>query len=63
MAVYHLALHTIASIATFATLDEFDVLLTSFSLTALGCGWIAFLLFVIQIFTLRAHVKVAPHVE
>ena len=60
MAVYHLALHTIASIATFATLDEFDVLLTSFSLTALGCGWLAFLLFVIQIFHFESSRKGGP---
>ena len=60
MAVYHLALHTIASIATFATLDEFDVLLTSFSLTALGCGWVAFLLFIIQIFHFESSRKGGP---
>ena len=52
MAVYHLVLHTVAAIAVFSTIPTHraNVFLTTFSLTSVGCGWIAFLLFIFQIF-------------
>ena len=52
MAVYHLVLHSVAAIAVFSTIPTHrtNVFLTTFSLTSVGCGWIAFLLFIFQIF-------------
>ena len=50
MAVYHLVLHTIAAIAVLTTIPHHraSVFLTGFSLTAVGCGWIAFILFIFR---------------
>ena len=50
MAVYHLVLHTIAAIAVLTTIPHHraSVFLTGFSLTAVGCGWIAIILFIFR---------------
>ena len=52
MAVYHLVLHTVAAIATLSTIPDHraSVFLTTFSLTSVSCGWIAFVLFFFQIY-------------
>jgi len=51
MAVYYLVLHTVAAFATLSTIPDHraSLLLTSFSITSVSCGWIAFVLFVFQI--------------
>ena len=51
LSFYPQVLHTVAAIATLSTIPDHraSLLLTSFSLTSVSCGWIAFVLFVFQI--------------
>ena len=53
MAVYHLVLHTFAAIATLSTMPSdrgVGTFTLGFSLSAVCSGWIAFLLFIFQIY-------------
>ena len=52
MAAFHLILHTITTIFVLATMPAHRVsaLFNSFAIASLSCGWIAFVLFLVQIF-------------
>ena len=55
MAVFHLVLHTLTTIFVLATMPSHRVspLFNGFAIASLSCGWIAFVLFIVQIFFMQ----------
>ena len=60
MAVFHLVLHTVTTIIVLATMPSHraSAFFNGFAITSLSCGWIAFGLFLLQIFNMDQDINV-----
>ena len=65
MAVFHLVLHTVTTIFVLATMPphRVSVLFNSFAISSLICGWIAFVLFIAQIFFMDKELNIASRIR
>ena len=65
MAVFHLILHTVTTIFVLATMPSHRVwpLFNGFAIASLSCGWVAFGLFLLQIFNMDQDIDVASKLK
>ena len=65
MAVFHLVLHSVTTIVVMATMPSHRIwaLFNSFASASLGCGWIAFVLFVIQVYNMDQDLKICQRIR
>ena len=65
MAVFHLVLHSLTTIFVLATMPSHRVwaIFNGFAIASLSCGWIAFGLFLIQIFYMDQDINIASKLK